>query len=230
MKILWDKEEDDILRKFYPIEGYEGCLKRLNRTKSSIQRRACFLKVKGTYKGSPCIDLTGFKFGKMTVLCRSDKLNYEGYRDRWVCKCECGELIDVAGHYIRNRYNKRKDIDCTQIRSNDPVLSVKRRAWQVHLRTCKDKNKENFLNFHDYIEIASKPCIYCGEFSERKNRDLGFKINFNSVDRKNNEPYYKLSNSQSCCFVCQRNKGKMKHEEFVNFINKVYKFINKGFK
>jgi len=50
MKRIWSKEEDDIIRQYYPEFGSSGCLERLqNRTTGAIQDRASFLGIKSTY-------------------------------------------------------------------------------------------------------------------------------------------------------------------------------------
>lgn len=58
------------------------------------------------------IDLTGKKFGKLTVLKRSEKNN----KDRhvfWDCQCECGNLRTVDGTALRNG-SITKCYDCTK--------------------------------------------------------------------------------------------------------------------
>lgn len=46
------------------------------------------------------IDLTGQKFGRLTVVCRA-KNSKEG-RAKWHCVCDCGNECDVVGKYLRN--------------------------------------------------------------------------------------------------------------------------------
>ena len=44
---------------------------------------------------SKLIDLTNQTFGKLTVLKRDD--NYNGEKVKWICQCECGNIISVFG-------------------------------------------------------------------------------------------------------------------------------------
>ena len=46
------------------------------------------------------LDLTGQKFGRLTVLREAPELIR--YRYRWLCECECGERIEVAGNHLRS--------------------------------------------------------------------------------------------------------------------------------
>lgn len=40
------------------------------------------------------INLTGQKFGRLTVLCREEP---HSYPIKWVCECECGSIKSVKG-------------------------------------------------------------------------------------------------------------------------------------
>ena len=45
------------------------------------------------------IDLTGQKFGKLTVLSRAE--NGKDRKSRWLCLCDCGNKKVVSGRYLR---------------------------------------------------------------------------------------------------------------------------------
>ncbi len=46
------------------------------------------------------IDLTGKRFGRLTVIKRADY--NKNNRIVWICKCDCGEIIDKIGSYLKN--------------------------------------------------------------------------------------------------------------------------------
>lgn len=50
------------------------------------------------------IDLTGHKYGKLTVL-RIDT-DIPGKKKKWLCKCECGNETIVSGSNLRNGHTK----------------------------------------------------------------------------------------------------------------------------
>ena len=56
---------------------------------------------------SKTIDLTGMKFGRLTVIRKSDKKASKAY---WVCECECGNVREVASSSLRN--GKSKSCGC----------------------------------------------------------------------------------------------------------------------
>lgn len=47
------------------------------------------------------IDLTGQKFGRLTVLCLTNECS--GHARKWLCECECGNKITARGSHLRNK-------------------------------------------------------------------------------------------------------------------------------
>lgn len=50
------------------------------------------------------IDLTGQRFGQLTVLERAENGNHK--QPRWKCRCDCGKETIVFGHLLRNGNTK----------------------------------------------------------------------------------------------------------------------------
>lgn len=48
-------------------------------------------------------DLTGQKFGQLTVLCQTeDYIDPQGkHKAKWHCNCDCGNEVDVVGHRLK---------------------------------------------------------------------------------------------------------------------------------
>ena len=53
---------------------------------------------------SKLIDLTGQRFGRLTVLRRAE--NTKTGQSQWACKCDCGKQLIVAGQSLRNGRSK----------------------------------------------------------------------------------------------------------------------------
>lgn len=49
-------------------------------------------------------DLTGQKFGKLTVLKKTNKRE-DGGRIVWKCKCDCGNIVEISSKRLRNGIN-----------------------------------------------------------------------------------------------------------------------------
>jgi hypothetical protein len=163
------------------------------------------------------IDLTGQKFGKLMVI----KPSKRGPRSttRWLCKCDCGKDHVVDGTALRSGHIR----SCGCLLRDEQYETIKRIAYSSHLFHAKERGYVSELVFEQYCGIASHPCVYCNAFSIRKNPKTKAEMNFNSVDRKDNEPYYTLENSQSVCFNCQEMKMDRTHKEFLDHIQAIHK-------
>lgn len=88
-------------------------------------------------------DLTGLRFGRLTVVERADK---KGCRIMWLCKCDCGNSVVVSGEnlkrknttscgcYAREHNSELKLVDLTGKRFG--VLTVIKRANNISNRTA----------------------------------------------------------------------------------------------
>jgi len=63
------------------------------------------------------IDLTGHKYGKLTVIKKSDKTKKSG-RIYWDCICEEGNKVTVAGNNLRNGHTQ----SCGCMANRDPSI------------------------------------------------------------------------------------------------------------
>jgi len=81
----------------------------------------------GCVKGKNIKDLTGKRFGKLTVI---EKKGRSGGRITWKCKCDCGNYTEIKGNYLTT--GQTKSCGCLK----------------------KEMNKENLRNKYDdkYVE------------------------------------------------------------------------------
>lgn len=78
------------------------------------------------------IDLTGKKFGKLTVIKRLDNIVYRNKQQRviWLCLCDCGKYIKKQSNYLRKSKNPncgcedKNYIDLTGLRFGRLVVLV----------------------------------------------------------------------------------------------------------
>lgn len=166
-------------------------------------------------------DLTEQRFG--FVIVKKYLFTNKQNRAVWLCLCDCGNTVELDTHKIKR--NSSTSCGCIAKRKSiDRIIKV---AYKDHVKGARDRKFGAFLTKAEYIEIALKPCVYCGDFSLRKNPDTGDILKFNSVDRINNEKFYSLENTQSTCFICQRMKSDMSDHDFVHHIAKFQRKLNK---
>lgn len=73
-------------------------------TVRSTELRSGTTKSCGCLKSKHLVDLTGQKFGRLTVLERAE--NAKDRKTRWLCRCDCGNEIVVYGRYLRGGNTK----------------------------------------------------------------------------------------------------------------------------
>lgn len=95
-------------------------------------------------KNGKLIDLTGQKFGRLTVIDRAE--NGKGWRVRWNCLCECGNKAVVRTESLRSGHTQScnclmKDINGTRIgndrRTHGATIGRSDKAWQEMSRVYR---------------------------------------------------------------------------------------------
>lgn len=161
----------------------------------------------------------GATFGKLTVL---EKLgNHKNGCPIVRCKCACGNYANVI---VSNLLKKKSATVSCGCYNKDKNLS--KHPWftefNAYIYNVVEKRNLSFnLSLDDFQEICSATCFYCGSPPKTKMQvGRGLK---NGIDRINNVIGYEPSNCVSCCWNCNRMKGKMTHKEFTDHIQKIYK-------
>lgn len=127
------------------------------------------------------------------------------------------------------------------VRYKDPGYSSYKSLFNRLLQGARDRNYEVLLTLDDFKKIVSDNCIYCGaepqEFNAYLKNDKtlvrkGIKqetidrswIKVNGIDRFDNNKGYTLSNSVACCSQCNTAKLDYSHNEFLEWIDRVWRF------
>ena len=177
-------------------------------------------------------DKMGLKFGKLTVVAFRGTRSAAGQtRARWLCRCVCGSLIEVAGGNLRADGRGTTACGCVKAASFDKFVL---RLWRSYKRECEDPRKLRLrpyrLNrgFHLTVEdvkaLIVLPCYYCGESNQNSSRLKKTVFRWNGIDRKDNGLGYTPSNCVSCCRQCNVAKGTQSVEQFLAWINRVADF------
>lgn len=98
-------------------------------------------------RGKECIDMIGFKSGKLEVISRCENI---GKQATWLCRCECGELCKVQGYELRI-HARTSCGKCTNIgmkvKKHGMYLSRIYYIWEDMLARCY---RETSKQFEDY--------------------------------------------------------------------------------
>lgn len=129
------------------------------------------------------IDLTGRKFGKLTVI-RED--GRKGKDLLWLCKCDCGKYTTVFGNNLRRGHTK--SCGCLQIKHKGTGSRLYT-IWQhIKQRTCDKKHAA-------YYRYGGRGITICDEWknSFEAFRDWALENGYSdslSIDRIDNDKGY----------------------------------------
>lgn len=160
-------------------------------------------------------DLIGNRYGLLLVVSRLPRPNRRNSERkvslRVLCKCDCGNVIEALKGGLVDGSKTNCGWSCG-LRDKLFPKSDKRKQVFRNLRTeCKRKNREFALTFEQFALLTSKNCCYCGA---EPVKDFYGNVR-NGIDRQNNDIGYIFSNCVSCCYTCNRMKGDLSYQGFV---------------
>jgi len=171
-------------------------------------------------------DLSGKTFHQLTVL-NVDHKNRHG-QPMYKCSCSCGNEVIVVGGSLRS--GNTKSCGCT---SRDWIKLPKgesafRRLFKVYAYSAKKRELEFSLTIDQFRHLVTSNCYYCGCKPNKKTRNINGNGDFTyiGIDRFDNNAGYTQGNSVSCCWMCNKTKSALGHEEFIQWIERVYKHLN----
>lgn len=114
------------------------------------------------------IDLSGKKYGKLTVLERAE-YSKTAHTYFWNCKCDCGKLVKINGNNLKSGHTKscgcykienKKTHELSNTRLYDIFYNIKSRCYNKKnkyyynyggrgIKIC-DEWKNNFLEFYNW--------------------------------------------------------------------------------
>lgn len=129
------------------------------------------LKMSAALIGKKLIDLTGKKFGRLTVKEKSD--NDQNGKSRWLCICGCGVEKTIYGHSLRSNHTKSCGCLNKEIVSQIGKLNKRHghtnknsktyRAWTGMRDRCNNKNNKR------YEDYGGRGIKVCERWSNKKN-------------------------------------------------------------
>ncbi len=140
------------------------------------------------------IDLVGQKFGRLVVGSFSHKGNDR--HSYWLTKCDCGNIITVHGSALKTGNTKscgclKKEIVSTCNLRHGMSETQTYRSWQSMKKRCLS------VNCKDYKHYGGRGISICDRWLnsfENFLEDMGEKPEGLTLERKNNNGNYELSN------------------------------------
>lgn len=137
------------------------------------------------------IDLANQKIGKLTVL---ERTGNQGTRVVWKCRCECGNIVNVTAHELRNG-----QISCGCAHTGRPSKHGLSNSHEYHIwadmrRRCKSPTA------FAYARYGGRGIVVCERWDKSFLsfiQDMGKRPSpRHTLDRINNDGNYEPSNCQ----------------------------------
>ena len=181
-------------------------------------------------------DLTGQKFGKLTVIKKDeDYISPLGRKlKRWICKCDCGNSISVIGNELKkNKAKQCKKCRCKAKQINGYISSnyfcnLKRNAKirDIYFDPKIDRKYlwELFLKQNKKCALSNLPI----HFSERSRRREPGDETTSSLDRIDNSKGYIKNNIQWVHKHINQMKWDLNQKDFFKICKSIYEYNKKN--
>jgi len=174
------------------------------------------------------IDLTGRKFGRLTVIKRV--YPNRGEHPYWLCKCECGTEKIIRGNDLKTGRTKscgclkREIAKSGNARRLSSGLATMRMRIAEYKRSAKRRKLKWGLTEEQFKKLTQQDCYYCGAKPNNiiKSKRLNGAFIYNGLDRVDNTKGYTIDNVVPCCEVCNIAKHNLTLQEYQDWIVRSY--------
>lgn len=140
------------------------------------------------------LDLTGQRFGRLTVLRRTTRGTTRAYK--WLCSCDCGSEVEVAGPTLKIGHTVSCGcavIDHISLLNRTHGLS-NTRTYDIWSRMKQRCGNPNTVGWADYGGRGITVCLEWQESFETFLRDMGEAPKGLTIERKDNNLGYSKDN------------------------------------
>lgn len=173
----------------------------------------------------PVPDMTGERFGRLTVLERAPSRRYPTRTlAMWVCKCDCGKTTVVPGAALRSKNSKSCGCGRGEPLKLPNGVSSSRAVYGSLIRNATKRGLPVDISLDDFLRLTQMDCTYCGSPPSSRYRPSrhanGYYV-YNGLDRMDNAQGYLIGNVTPCCDLCNDMKGTKTLAQFLEQCRRV---------
>jgi hypothetical protein len=170
------------------------------------------------------LNLTGQKFGRLTIVERIGSLGGKSY---WLGKCECGGTAKAAASNLTRKFVtscgcfRKEFVRGNQLPEGESGFNGLFGRYQKRARI---DGISFTLSKKDFQHLTQGHCYYCGappSQSISSRRSGKGRYSYNGIDRMDSSEGYVLGNCVPACKTCNYMKLDMSIENFISACKKV---------
>lgn len=170
-------------------------------------------------------NLAGQIYGKLTIISQEPGRCPNGYA-LWKAQCKCGQFIVRPSYRFRNKYTAMQCCpECAPVgRPRVPDNGAHVNAlFTGRKRSAKERKLAWEITKEHARSMFESNCFYCDGPPQMAytHKNLSGSYAWNGIDRVDNSLGYIPSNCVSCCWDCNRAKGTLSHEDFMEWIKRL---------
>ena len=139
------------------------------------------------------------------------------------CRCSCGNTKQVKVSEIAS--GRAKSCGCLSREALDNGVSKYEAGFRATLRVYKYSAKQRGLMYElsekCLFTFVKSNCHYCGKPPNKPHRKCETFL-YNGLDRVDNSVGYIESNVVPCCYICNKMKGDLSTEVFLEHLNNIF--------
>lgn len=168
------------------------------------------------------LDLTGKRFGGLVAVCLDEERSVRGNGGKlmWHCICDCGRTTSVQTNNLRSGNTISCGDYSHRMINHEDVERSFRKVFLKYQGHAAEKGVAFGIDIQELAELCSLNCHYCGK--EHSSSLINGRGRRNGIDCKDHSKGYVSGNMVPCCWTCNRMKGVLGYDEFLNQIKKIY--------
>jgi len=170
-------------------------------------------------------DLTGQRFGMLTVLQSTGKREKNGYLI-WRAQCDCGNVVERPSYRFMRGINSCGcgPVGRPRIPNHGSHFNL---VYCAYRKGARDRGLAFELTKEEMRVLVESPCAYCGSPPAHRptHRNLVGSYDWNGVDRVDNTKGYIAGNCVSCCSQCNWAKGNLTFDDFWRWVERVARHL-----